>query len=125
MKVYIAGPITGNDRNKEQFAAVEKAMQEIGLEPVSPVGAPGFWEYKQYIDHGLRKLMDCEAICVINASIHRNRDIKDIPSKGTQLELLYAQTVGMPVLEAHPDTRGRYSITIEKCWPGMFKPSEI
>lgn len=126
LKVYISGPVTGHEDYADKFRAVEDALRELGVDPISPIidKVPAWFTYRDYIDRGLTLLHDCDALCVINASLHRDRNLKDIPSKGTQLELQYAWTVGMPILEAHPDTRGRYSITIEKCWAGMFEREE-
>lgn len=90
MKVYIAGPITGTDDYEERFNEAEARLKEAGFEPVNPIG-PGLVEgaeYKYYIDRGLRLLMDCDAIAVMD-----NFET----SKGTLLEVQYCKTCGIPV----------------------------
>ena len=92
MKIYIAGPITGTDDYEERFNKAEARLKEAGFEPVNPIG-PGLLEgayYKYYIDRGLRLLMDCDAIIVMD-----NFET----SKGTLLEVQYCKTCGIPVYE--------------------------
>ena len=92
MKVYIAGPITGTDDYEERFNSAEARLKEAGFEPVNPIGpglVPGA-DYKYYIDRGLLLLMECDAIVLIGNSKK---------SKGTALEVKYAETCGLPVYE--------------------------
>ena len=90
MKIYIAGPITGTDDYEERFNSAEARLKEAGFEPVNPIGpglVPGA-DYKYYIDRGLRLLMECDAIVVMD-----NFET----SKGTLLEVQYCKTCGLPV----------------------------
>ena len=59
---------------------------------INPVKNLGF-EYREYIDMGLCELMKCDAIYLL-AGYEK--------SKGAQLERLYAQTVGMRIIEENP-----------------------
>lgn len=128
-KVYIAGPITDNPEYKEDFAAVEVKLIEMGLEPVNPAAAPEGLTYKEYIDRGLMQLMGCDAICCISRPPWIE-EYKRLPaSRGERLEFFYATTTGLPLMRAWKDKehnnegslqRAKWIIEIPKCWPGMF-----
>lgn len=70
MKVYISGPITGNENYVYEFKQREKELFESGYKPVSPVtsgrllkkklGREPSWE--EYIEDALKVLKDCEGI---------------------------------------------------------------
>jgi hypothetical protein len=90
-KVYISGPISSDPDYKGKFAAVAEKLKELGLEPVSPTGAPEGLSYRQYIDSGLDLLMGCDMICMLPGSIY---------SQGAMLEQSYAQIVNVPILMA-------------------------
>lgn len=91
--VYIAGPITGDPDYKEKFDAVEKKLQELGLETVNPTeDAPKGLTHREYIDRGLTMLATCNMICMLPGSSR---------SPGAKLERAYADTVMMPILEAY------------------------
>lgn len=118
MKVYIAGPITNDPNYKEKFSAVAEKVKEIGLEPVNPAEAPEGLTYKEYIDRGLKLLMECDLICVINED---RKAIAAIQSKGTYLECTYAKTVGLHMIVASRTRSGGWELEIPRCWPGMFE----
>lgn len=88
MKVYIAGQITNNENYKEDFKAAETYLKEKGHAVINPVKNLGF-TYKDYIDMGLCELMKCDAICLLD-----NYE----ESQGAMLELMYAQTVGIKII---------------------------
>lgn len=121
-KVYIAGPITNNPNYKENFAAVAEKLKELGLEPVNPADAPEGLTYKEYIDRGLKLLMDCDMICCMTISNPTPRNW--LPeSRGERLEAHYAITTDTPIIRAEPwamKGKGEWIISIPKCWPGMF-----
>lgn len=87
-KVYIAGAITKNPNYLSDFADCENKLIDLGFTPLNPVKHLGF-SYKDYIDMGLCELMHCDAICVIENGIY---------SRGVQLEIAYANTVGIEVM---------------------------
>lgn len=122
-KVYIAGPITGKPDYRQTFSEVAEKMKELGLEPVNPAEAPEGWRYKEYIDNGLRLLMECDMICMLPGSIMRWVNGRKVVegSKGATLEHKYAVTVGMPVIIAYKDQEGEWQAEIRQCWDGMFK----
>lgn len=88
LKVYIAGPITGNDKAREQFLAVQKWLEGLGFVTVNPIKNIGP-TYRDYINQGFRQLMTCNMICLIPGWMD---------SDGAMLEHIYAETVGMPEL---------------------------
>ena len=129
MKVYIAGPITGDPTYKEKFSAVAEKAKELGLEPVNPAEAPEGLTYKEYIDRGLKLLMECDVICCIT-NAPGNPDKRHWPpeNKGELLEWQYACTVGMPIMKAYLchtwKGPGEWVLEIPRCWPGMFRKEE-
>lgn len=88
-RVYIAGPITGNPVYKEQFAEAEKLLRLVGYEVINPAKNTAD-SYKEYIDIGLKQLMQCDAIFML-----KGYEL----SKGALLELHYARAVGMEILK--------------------------
>jgi hypothetical protein len=95
MKVYIAGKISGCPEYKEFFEAAAKKVISMGNEPVIPYkGTSGRETYKEYIDHGLSLLKDCDAIFML-------RNWPD--SRGATLERMYAEVVDIPIIEERID----------------------
>lgn len=89
MKVYISGPISSDDFYKIHFARAEEELKEAGYEVVSPVVDEDdgvLVTYKEFIDHDLQLLADCDAIYML-----RNWQ----KSKGARLEHQYARTTEM------------------------------
>lgn len=90
-RVYIAGPITGVQDFEENFARAERALRDMGYEPVNPC-SPGQVEgftYKDYIDRGFSLLMSCDGIVMLPGFMD---------SKGAALELHYALAVGLEIM---------------------------
>lgn len=85
MKIYIAGPITGNPNYIKDFEQAENALKEKGHAVINPVKNQGF-SYKDYIDMGLAELSKCDAIFHLNGWRKSN---------GATLEHEYAVIVGI------------------------------
>lgn len=93
IRCYIAGKITGNEIFREEFAIVEEWLDAHGFESVNPAkNEEG--SYKAYIDTGLKQLMTCDAICLIDNYWE---------SKGAALEKCYADVTGMPRVMMPPE----------------------
>lgn len=89
--VYIAGPITNNPNYKKQFQEAEDILYAMGYTPINPAayeeeGSKHIKTYRNYINQGLRLLMQCDAIAMLPGSEY---------SSGARLERKYAETVGM------------------------------
>ena len=89
MKVYIAGKITGNPNYKKEFAEAEEWLKTIGYTPINPAKNQ-CQSYREYIDAGLKQLMECEAIYLLP-------NYED--SKGALLEYQYAITTEMKIIQ--------------------------
>lgn len=86
-KIYIAGKITGDKNYKNHFAEAERYLRNKGYSVVNPVKPEGR-NYRWYIDEGLKQLMECDEIYMLD----NWRD-----SKGANLEWRYAAIVGIPI----------------------------
>lgn len=95
-KVYIAGPVSGVEGYEDNFRKVAGLLEAKRYEPVNPI-APGLvegYEYRDYINRGLRMLEECDLICMLPGS---NK------SPGAKLELHYAVLCGLPVIQVSDD----------------------
>ena len=69
MKIYISGPITG--QNKEEvsraFEEAKRFISEAGHTPVCPLenGMPETATYEQHILRDFQLLLDCEAVLLL------------------------------------------------------------
>ena len=88
-KVYIAGPITGVEDYENNFNKAAAAIRWAGAEPLNPIseGLVEDWAYKDYIDRGLKMLMEADAVLLLDG--WRN-------SPGAKLESYYAKICGIP-----------------------------
>ena len=86
--VYISGRISGNKNYKKEFRSAEEYLQNQGYIPINPINNRG--NYKELIDRGIKQLMECDAIFVLDNGV--------VLSKGAMLELNYARTVGMEII---------------------------
>ena len=95
-KVYIAGPISGVRGYEHNFERAAKLLRANRYEPVSPI-APGLvegYEYRDYINRGLRMLEVCDLICMLPGSQN---------SPGARLEMHYAALCGLPMVQVSED----------------------
>lgn len=97
-KVYISGRITGDPHYREKFARAERVLRRRGYEPVNPTkGEPDGKEWTWYMRRDIKKLCDCDRICMLN----------DWPeSKGATVENSIARELGMPVMYLGIDQGG-------------------
>lgn len=69
MKIYISGPISGQDYRDTQalFAEAEKHIAEAGHEPVNPFrnGVPTGASYEEHLLADFRMLLDSDAILLL------------------------------------------------------------
>ena len=91
MKIYISGSISKNPNYMNQFGAAERALLAEGNKVVNPANnGNATWTYKQFIDKGLKQLMDCDCIYMLTGYEE---------SIGALLELAYAEAVGIKVIK--------------------------
>lgn len=88
MKIYIAGPISSNPDYKKDFEKAEKLLTMLGHTVFNPAKNEGD-SYKDYIDQGLRQLMQCDTIYLLPG--YKN-------SKGAMLEYQYAMATDMSIV---------------------------
>ena len=69
MKIYISGPISGQDELEvsRAFALAKKLVTEAGHTPVSPLdnGLPRTASYQQHLLEDFRLLLDADAILLL------------------------------------------------------------
>ena len=74
MRVYISGPITGNDNYEDDFADAYIRLHNLGHNPVSPVDIGRALKYKmgrdptwaEYMREDIKALMDCDGIYMLD-----------------------------------------------------------
>lgn len=89
LKVYIAGPITGQpQKNRPAFRRAEKKLLDGGYEPVNPhsLGERADWSWADYMRACLRLLVECDGILRLPGWQG---------SRGAQLEAHVAQQLGL------------------------------
>ena len=92
-RVYISGPMTGlPEFNYPEFHRVAAKLRALGYAVVNPAELAGTkkLEWHEYMRNDIRWLMDCDAIALLDGWPD---------SKGAQLELEIAQTLGMEVID--------------------------
>ncbi len=92
MKVYIAGRISDDPDFRNKFSAAERWLEGQGFEEIFNPAADqtGDLTYKEYIDRDIKELMNCDAIYLLPGWEG---------SKGARLEMQYALTTGMTIIE--------------------------
>ena len=87
MKVYISGPITGQNNYRERFAAAEELLKKSGYEPINPaeelVEMPVNTTHEEYMEKAIELLAMCEGIYMLDGWE---------ASKGAKIEFDYAIT---------------------------------
>lgn len=91
-KVYISGKITGEDIHRviKKFHNAARKLRLLGFEPISPLdnGLPFPAAWEDHMGEDVKLLLKSDAIYLLP-------DYGN--SKGAQLELVIAKTLGMPV----------------------------
>ena len=85
MKVYISGPITGQNNYRERFAAAEEILKKAGYEPINPAEElaemPVNTTHDEYMERAIALLAMCEGIYMLEGWEN---------SKGAHIEFEYA-----------------------------------
>lgn len=85
MKVYISGPITGQNNYRERFAAAEELLKKAGYEPINPAEElaemPKNTTHEEYMEKAIALLACCEGIYMLEGWEN---------SKGAHIEFEYA-----------------------------------
>lgn len=92
MKIYIAGKISGLDRNEAEanFLRAEEALTKMGHNPVSPYYIGSYeWTWEQNMKVVLKHLLDCEGIYMLS---------NYTDSLGAMVELDLAKKLNMHVM---------------------------
>ena len=97
MRVYISGPISGDERYRLHFGAAAYRLRRAGYEPASPaeIGAPvaardGDSDWLGWMRTCMRLLATCDGVALLPGW----RD-----SRGAMAEADWAESVGLPVKE--------------------------
>jgi hypothetical protein len=92
MKVYLSGAITNDPDYVRKFKNIEETLTKLGYEVVNPVElCAEINGYAECMKADLRAMLHCNLVC----------DIEDgYESMGRNVELLVAETVGLPVLKS-------------------------
>ena len=89
MKVFLSGPITGDDDYKEHFAEVEQALKAQGHIVLNPAIYPPGLTINDYMSLGLKMLDIADAVCFL----HGWGD-----SRGAKIEMDYATYSGKMIM---------------------------
>lgn len=66
MKVYIAGPMMGDENyNREAFFEAAKKLEKLGWDPVYTEVGPGGLIYDKYLKKSRDEIEECDAICLL------------------------------------------------------------
>jgi len=91
MKVYIAGPITGNPNYMEQFAKAEQELRKLGHIPMNPSVLSQGFEQDEYMKICYSMIDVCDGVYFLN---------NWWKSKGANLEQVYAIQKGKTIMDA-------------------------
>lgn len=86
MKIYVAGPITGIEDYKEQFAAAEQLLKEKGHTVMNPAILPEGFEHEDYMHICLPMVDVCDAVVLLPGWMD---------SKGAKAEFVHATGQGI------------------------------
>ena len=102
MKVYIAGKVTGNIAYRQQFAAAETRLAEMGHSVMNPAWLCAYPEfgYEDYIAVSKAMLERCEAILLLPGWNH---------SPGAKKERALAEKKGLAVFDSSAGEAGGWS----------------
>jgi hypothetical protein len=90
MKVYISGPIKGNDNYVDDFSKAESTLRSLGYKTVNPVTLPHATDatYADYMRVDIIAMLDCDRIYLLRGWEQ---------SQGAKLEFEVAAMCGMSV----------------------------
>ena len=97
MRVYISGPISGDERYRLHFGAAAYRLRQAGYEPVSPaeIGEPvavrdGDSDWLGWMRTCMRLLATWDGVALLSGWRE---------SRGSMVEADWAESVGLPVKE--------------------------
>lgn len=97
--VYLSGPITANPDHIQEFAEATRALSELGYDCINPVelvkekipcGLSATETWKRAMEMDLRALRTADVVCLLER--------KDLPSRGMDIEIDLARSLGIPVI---------------------------
>lgn len=93
MRIYIAGPITGQKDFMERFAAAENKLRTAGHETINPAKlnlmVPGTYTHREYMNICIPMLDTCEAVFCLIGWNH---------SDGANQEVAHAMETGKTIM---------------------------
>jgi hypothetical protein len=65
MRIYVAGPISGNDGYRAQFAAAAARLRAEGHETINPAENPDQPSWSAYMKVAIGQLISCDCACFL------------------------------------------------------------